>query len=305
MLLLLAWFGPVTAARAQVVPPPGPLLTERYTAVRDRRHPETEAPGIALGGFILWPSFGVAGIYDDNVLATEVAKRDDLAIRLSPQLQFQSNWGGNDRVGLRLAAQVERYAKLTTENGVDLDAATDGAVAISRSTTVRFAARWQSQRESRQSQDVFVQTQKPVRFSTAGFGLGLSHNPGRIALSGEASVQRFDYKDARATDGTPIDEDFRDSDLVRLRGRISYSQSPALGWFGQVTYDQRLYQHQAPGATQRDSEGFEILGGAVFEPAMLLRGEIGVGYLTHRYQSPAFGNFSGFAVNGKLLFSPS
>ena len=296
----------IGSARAQVVPPLPPATpADRNTAVRDRRHPETEAPGLRVGSFILKPSLGAAAIYDDNVLATETDERDDAVLRISPQVLVQSDWGGTDRINARLAAQAERYASLTTENGIDLDAATDGVVEIGRDTALRFAARWQRQRESRRSQDVFVQTEKPVRFSTTGAGLGLSHKLSRIALSGEVSVQRFNYEDARLATGTPIDEDFRDSDLLRLRGRASYSQSPALSWFGQVTYDQRRYRHRTAGTEQRNSNGAEILAGVVFEPAVLVRGEIGVGYLTRNYKSPVFGDFSGFAINGKLEFFPT
>lgn len=302
MLLAVAWLGPMTAARAQVAVPEGAPLSERYTAVRDRRHPEIEAIGIDLGSFNLRPAFGMSGIYDDNVLATEADKRDDLAIRFSPQLMLQSNWGGADRASLRIAAQADRYTRLTTENGVDVDINADSAVGIDRYTTVSASARWQYQRESRLSQDAFAQTARPVRFSTATAALGMSHNLGRIGLSGEATLQRFNYDDARATNGTPIDEDFRDSDFYRLRGRIAYSQTASLGWFGQVTYDWRTYRQQVPGGIQRDSKGIEILAGAAFEPAALLRGEIGVGYLSRRYQGPTFQNFSGFAINGKVEF---
>lgn len=302
MLLAVAWLGPMTAARAQVAVPEGAPLSERYTAVRDRRHPEIEAIGIDLGSFNLRPAFGMSGIYDDNVLATEGDKRDDLAIRFSPQLMLQSNWGGADRASLRIAAQADRYTRLTTENGVDVDINADSAVGIDRYTTVSASARWQYQRESRLSQDAFAQTARPVRFSTATAALGMSHNLGRIGLSGEATLQRFNYDDARATNGTPIDEDFRDSDFYRLRGRIAYSQTASLGWFGQVTYDWRTYRQQVPGGIQRDSKGIEILAGAAFEPAALLRGEIGVGYLSRRYQGPTFQNFSGFAINGKVEF---
>lgn len=302
MLLAVIWLATVTDLHAQDALQQGPLITERYTAVRDRPHPETEPLGIVLGSFVLRPSLGVSGRYDDNVLATETSRRDDLAIRLSPQVLLQSNWGGSDRLSLRLAAQADRYARLTTENGVDLDAGTDGVVAISHDTIIRLSARWQYQRESRLSQDIFAQTEKPVRFSTAEGAVGASQTLGDIALSGDVSVQRLDYHDARAVDGTPVDEDFRDSDLLRLRGRISYSQSPSFGWFGQMTYDRRNYRHQAPGEVQRNSEGMQILGGATFEPAALLRGEIGVGYLVRRYNDPTFEDFSGFAVNGKLEF---
>lgn len=291
-------------ARAQVFPPPQPSVDERYTAVRDRPHPELEAQGLRLGGFTAYPSLGVAGIYDDNVLATEGNTRSDGLIRISPELRVQSDWPVN-ALNLRLAAQAERYFDLTSENGTDLDAGMDGKLGISRDTELRFVGRWQRDRESRRSQDVFVQTERPVRFSTTSFGVALTHSMARIKLAGEASVQRFDYQDARLEDGTPIDEDFRDSNLVRLRGRATYAQSPALSWFGQLTYDRREYRTSRIGSPRRDSDGYEILGGVVFEPAALMRGEIGVGYLTRNYRSPLFGDFSGFAMNGKVELFPS
>lgn len=306
MLMGVAAFGPIAAdgARAQVFPPPEPSLTERHTAVRDRRHPGMEAPGLPLGGFTLNPSLGVAGIYDDNVLATETDAKSDGLIRISPQLLLQSNWPVNS-LNVRLAAQAERYFDLKTENGTDLDAGTDGKLGISRDTEIRFVARWQRQRESRRSQDVFALTEKPVRFSTTSFGIALTHDMSRIRLAGEASVQRFDYEDARLQGGASIDQDFRDSDLLRLRGRVAYAQSPALSWFGQFTYEQRDYRIARTGIPRRNSDGYEVLGGVVFEPAALMRGEVGVGYLTRNYDSPVFGDFSGLAMNAKVELFPS
>lgn len=304
--LAATMLGPVAidGARAQVFPPPQPSVDERYTAVRDRPHPELEAQGLPLGAFTAYPSLGVAGIYDDNVLATESDTKSDGLIRISPEVRIQSNWPVNS-LNVRLGAQAERYFDLTSENGTDLDAGADGKIGISRDTELRFVGRWQRERESRRSQDIFVQTEKPVRFSTTSFGVALTHAVSRIKLAGEASVQRFDYEDARLEDGTPIDQDFRDSNLVRLRGRVTYAQSPALSWFGQLTYDRREYRTSRIGSPRRDSYGYEILGGVVFEPAVLARGEIGIGYLTRNYRSPVFGDFSGLAMNAKVELFPS
>lgn len=294
----------VEGARAQVFPPPEPPLTERNTAVRDRRHPELDAQGLPLGIFTVSPSLGVAGIYDDNVRATETDAKSDALIRVSPQLLLRSEWPVNS-LNVRLAADAERYFDLTTENGTDLDAGMDGKLGFSRDTELRFVGRWQRQRESRRSQDVFVITEKPVRFSTTSFGVALKHDMSRIKLAGEASVQRFDYENARLQDGTPIDQNFRDSNLIRLRGRVAYAQSPALSWFGQLTYEQRDYRIARTTRPPRDSDGYEVLGGVVFEPSVLARGEIGVGYLKRNYQSDVFGDFSGLAMNAKVELFPS
>jgi hypothetical protein len=288
-----------------VLPPPSPSLTERYTAVRDRRQPGLEAVGVPLGGFTLYPSLGVAALYDDNVLAAETNGQDDTILRISPQVEVRSNWAVN-AVTLRLAATDEHYADLTSENGTDLEAAGDGRLEFSRDTSIRIAARWQRQRETRRSQDIFALTERPVRFSTTGAAIGAEHKASRITLSGEASIQRFDYDDAllRAT-GTPVDQDFRDSDLIRLRGRVAYSQTPGLAWFGQLTHDRRDHRQARAGFGLRDSRGYEILGGVAFEPAILARGEIGVGYLTRNYTDAQFEDFSGFAVNAKVELFPT
>lgn len=295
-----------SGVRAQLLLPPqqGVLKGDRHVSVRERPHPELTPQGVRLGTFKLSPSLGVAGLYDDNVRATEVDAIDDFSTRITPQLQLQSDWEPNS-LSLRLGSVIERFAKLESENRNDLEAAADGTFSITRETSLRFAGRWQRQRESRQSQDIFVQTRRPIQYRTTGAGVGLSHLAGDLFLTGDATIVRYDFDDAHLMDGAPIDQDFRDSVLIRLRGRAEYAQSPSVAFFGQVTHDQREYRARVSGAPGRDSNGVELLAGVRFEPNLLARGEIGIGYLTRNYRSPTFTDFSGFAINSKVELFPS
>lgn len=285
-------------------PQQGVLKGDRHVAVRERPHPELTPQGLPLGTFTLNPTLGVSGLYDDNVRATEVDAVDDFSTRIAPQLQFQSNWEPN-LLNVRLGSVIERFARLQSENRTDLEAAADGTLSFTRETSLRFAARWQQMRESRQSQDIFVQTRRPIRYRTTGFAAGLSHLTGNLFLTGDATAIRYDFDDAVLMDGASIDQDFRDSVLVRFRGRAEYARSPSLAFFGQITRDQRDYKARESGAPGRDSNGIELLAGVRFEPNLLARGEIGVGYLTRNYRNPAFTDFSGFAINSKVEFFPS
>lgn len=301
--LLLA--GGAGAAQAQMLPPDESLIRfSRYVAVRDRVVPGYEARGIPVGSFTLSPSLGITGAYNDNVFTLPDHKVGDTYVRLTPAAQLQSNWS---RRSLTLSAegQIDRYARHTSENEEDVDLSAYGIQQLGDSTRVRLIGRFRDARESRESENAFALTRRPVRYQTTTGGIGVSQRFARALLSAEAGITRSNYFDARLTDGAPIDQDYRDSDLKRVRLRGEVLQSPSLAYFVQGTYDRTDYRLKSTAGQERNSNAYEILGGIRFELPILARGEIGVGYVHSDYRGARFRSFSGIAVNSKVLFFPT
>jgi hypothetical protein len=106
-------------------------------------------------------------------------------------------------------------------------------------------------------------------------------------------------------DLTPIDQDDRDRDVTEAGIRFDYAVSPLTALFLAVGANQRDYKLEPPATiVNRDSEGYEALIGANFDLTRLIRGEIGVGYLSQTYDEPGVGETSGLAVRTNLEWYP-
>jgi hypothetical protein len=295
-------------AAAQVMPNDQSLVTfNRYVAVRERRLPGFDSPGIPLASFTLQPSLDANVLYNDNVLATQDDREGDVIARITPALSANSNWS-DSLLALSAVADIDRYARLGTENTVNTTLSAYGWHDLSQATRFRTLVRFQSQRESRESQDVFVLTQRPIRFRTLELGVGVRQRFANTQVQAEAGVVKSDFDDAvRRNDGVTVDQDFRDSVLKRGRVRAEFGQSPAFAYFVQGTYDQRTYRLRAsdPLASARESETVEGLGGIRFELPVLMRGEVGVGYTRGSYRGAQFNPVSGLALRTEVTFFPT
>ncbi|MBZ4302578.1 outer membrane beta-barrel protein, partial [Streptococcus pneumoniae] len=82
--------------------------------------------------------------------------------------------------------------------------------------------------------------------------LAATRTRGRLRLSADAAVLRYDYRDGLSDAGAVIEQDDRDRTVARLTGRADYALSPATALFVQVACDDRDYRNLA-GSPERSS----------------------------------------------------
>lgn len=294
-----------SAAQGQMIPPDDSLITfSKYTAVRERIIPGYVKPGIPIGSFRLYPSLTVAPQYNDNILALNTPRVDDILVRATPAARLQSNWS-NTSLSLNAAGQFDRYAGHSSENANGADVSAYAMHDLGSDTRIRAYGRFQSGRESRESQNAFVLTERPISFDTQTAALGLSHRFAAVRVSAEAGVIRSDFDDGLLPSRAVLDQDYRDSERQRLRVRAEVAQSPSLAYFAQATLDDTDYDEPSAIGSSRNSNSFEILGGVRAELPVLMRGELGLGYLKSTFEGAQFREFSGLAINSRLQFFPS
>jgi hypothetical protein len=292
-------------ARAQILPPDDSLVTfSRHTAVRDRVIPGYEAREVRLGSLILSPAVDVTSRYSDNVLALDADRIADASIVMQPSVQIRTDWTRR-LISLSARGAFERFAKQTSENSEALDLSAYGVQEFGEAGRVRAIVGYREARESRESQNAFVLTGRPIRFSEIAGAIGASYRFARVQISGEAGITRANFANGRLADGSILDQDYRDSNTFRLRSRVEFAQSSALAYFGQVTRDNVNYRDAAPLGSTRNATTLELLGGVRFELPIAARGELGVGYVRANYADPGFRDFSGIAVNANLSLFPT
>lgn len=302
-LLLAVW---AATATAQVLPPDESLVRfGRFTAVRERQTPGYEAAGVAVGNFTLSPSVNATAQYTDNIYAAKDDKVGDVFARIEPSATLQSNWSQRS-LSVSANGRLDRYADHKSEDVSSIDLSAYGVQEFGDSTRLRVIGRYVNDRESREAQTAFALTERPVNFQTLSGAVGGSQRFAQFLVNGEAAYTRYDFRDARLRDGTPLDEDFRDQDTFRLRARAEIAQSPSLAYFVEASRVGTTYDARNPtSGASRGSTTYQVLGGSRFELPFGARGEIGLGYVNGTFKGAQYGNFSGLAVSSRVLLFPT
>jgi hypothetical protein len=306
------WGGVLLApasAYAQDQPPPllpeeKPQIIEHNTAVTERVQPGYVAPGFDLGSFTLSPSLKVSGLYDDNILGLAQNGESDAILRIQPDVSIQSNWARNS-LSFDASGTIDRYATHSSENIADYDLSSAGVLQITQDLVARAGIRVESDHQSRLSQDIFAETINPIAYTKQSGAISLTQDLGRLRVSTDATVSHSNYQNGQMLDGSVYEADTSDNVSYQVGTRVSYAQSSSLAWFVRALYNNRNFSVGTPTVPARSSQGYQVLAGVDFEPAALLRGSIGIGYIQQLYNSPFYTSFAGFGFNGKVQFFPT
>ena len=294
----------VHAEETPLLPEEKPQIDKRYTAVLERVQPGYIAPDIPLGSFRLAPSIGMTGIYDDNIFGTQNDRVADTFLRIQPEAQLQSQWSRNS-LSVDAKGTIDQYLRSSTEDAADYSVTTRGVFDLDQATTLSTAVRAESDHQSRLSQDIFAQTVKPIYYTEQSGAMVLTHDFDKLRLSATGRVARFDFRDGRLADGSISDQQPSDNMSYRVGMRASYAQTPSLAWFVSASYNIRRYRVGTIETPKRDSQGYQLLAGVSFEPAALIRGSVGIGYIQQRFRLPFYTNIGGVDFDATIQFFPT
>jgi hypothetical protein len=108
--------------------------------------------------------------------------------------------------------------------------------------------------------------------------------------------------------GAVIDEQFLNYGNWSETLRADYALSPDTAMFVSGTHNNDVYFSKPPVVPyDRDSNGYEVIGGVNFQVSHLILGDIGVGYLEQDFPDIHLPdqNTAGFAVHGDLHWYPA
>ena len=270
-------------------------------SVHERAVEEHMPLGIHTGGFLMLPRLDLGVEFNDNIYAASSAETDDTIFTVAPSVEFDSQWSVH-RLNLYGGLASHTFMDASDDNVVDWRVGADGQLDIRRDAYITGHAFAGRATEPRNTASGPANLKEPIEYKYSTLGAALVHNVNRIRASLGFDLDNFDYKDGQIIGGPAFDQDFRDHDALDVTARVDYAISPDTALFGSVTRRTRDYDVNAP---DRDSEGWRYLVGANFDLSAKVRGEIGVGYLSTSYDSPAFKDVDGFAANGRVEWFPT
>ena len=272
-------------------------------AVRERPRPEYEALGVRQGSFLIYPKVEVGAGWTDNIFAVENNPQDDTFVNIDPSIMAQSQWSLH---ALRLSAGLRHHEVLenSSESQTGYFASAEGRYDATPYLTVAGRAGGNRRFEDRGSTNSPTGTAEPIEVTTLNGGSTVTLQRGRVRALGAVDYAAFDYADSRSTTGAEIDQDFRDQAVLRATGRGEYSISPDTALLGVVSYTRTDYDTDTA-LLNRDSDEVRGLVGANFDLTALMRGEVGVGYISREYENAAYGSLDGLAALARLEYFPT
>ncbi|WP_255568134.1 outer membrane beta-barrel protein [Brevundimonas sp. PAMC22021] len=300
-MVLLAASTWASDAMAQVSAQPAPLFErDRGMAVRDRPHPEYEATGARLGGFVLRPRAEVGTEIVDNLYAAPADRVADSLLRLAAGASLRSTWSRHALV-VQADGVARRHASASREDSSDGSLDLSGRLDLTRDMDLAFGAGLSRRAEPRGAVDAPDVSAEPIVIEARELHLQGRRVSGRFRTTLRAEQRRLDFRDGETAAGEEVDQDHRDRTVSRLTGRADYAVTPAVALFVQGSADRRDYDS----ARGRDSAGGEALLGADFEVGALIRAQIAAGHVRQAFDDPAIRDIQGVAATARVEWFPT
>ena len=278
---------------------------DRNVSVRQRPRADYEALGGHMGGFMVFPRVLGTVEHDDNIYALATNELSDTVYRVQPEVSLNSNWSRH-ALNLYARSTLTRYDEHGTEDSDQWTVGGSGRLDILRTETLSGSfdiARLTEPRTDTSNQNASV---VPVQYYQRQAELSFVREFNRVRVSTRGDWRQYDYRDGRAFNGASVDQDDRDRNEYSLTVRGEYAVSPATAMFVEVSGNKHDYDlSDAEIKLSRDSDGFEIRGGANFELSNLLRGEVSAGYLEQAFDDPLFRDIHGFGARAQVEWFPT
>lgn len=274
---------------------------DRGVAVKDRPHPEYEALGSRFGSWLVYPKVQADVGYDSNVLASEANEISDTVWTVAPEAEVESDWARHSITAFA-RGRVIRYVDNSSENTDTWSIGGAGRYDIQRGRNIRGDVSYAREVESRTASNTPTSIAEPIEYDRFGATAGTTWTFNRLRFVGTAGLETYDYEDGVTVSGVIVPQDTRDQTTTTATLRADYALSPATAVFVQVEGNRRRFEIGDALTPLRDSDGLNFLTGANFELTELVRGDVGVGYISQSYDNPLYGELSGFSGRARLEY---
>lgn len=276
------------------------LQDARGQSVMERARPGYDAAGIRAGGFMVYPEASISESYNDNIYATPNSTEEDFITTLAANVRVNSTWSRH-ALSLRGGISQDFYADNNDEDRFDWNVGAGGQLDVTPSTALTGSLGYAQLNEDRGDPNSPVAASEPIEYTLMTAQAGFSQRFNRVTVGAGGEYRDYDYDDATSVLGVPIDQDARDREEYYERARLGYSLSPDTSVYIEGQLDQREYDQQPPVvATNRDSDGRQVVVGSDFSLTNLAQGGIYVGYREREYDNPAFSDTDGLAYGADV-----
>ncbi len=240
-------------------------------AILNRRRPDFSPLGIRAGQFLIFPSIGVLGEYDDNVRATNDDEDTDYSVSFLPRITARSQWSRHE-LNATTFGDFAFFADDSDNNYQDFGFEIDGTLDIN-SRNIAFGdvgiARDHDQRDDPSEADSDDVTQ----FWDSSAALGYRHTFNRFFVQPRLALRRLGYEEAG-----DVSNDDRDRTQYGGDVRVGFSISPRFDAFVQGRYVRSVRDTNSGGGVKRDNTRYIGTIGTDIDITGVIFGEAQIGY---------------------------
>lgn len=277
-------------------PEPGIDVGEAPTGPRD------DGTGLRLGSFILRTS-------SNQSLNTESVKdaagsRHRTFFANTTNGSLTSDWG---RHALTITGASTYEKNISGQGATEPSARIDGDLRLdlSEQTIAHLTAGYAFEREETSNPNAFAGATQQARVDRYSGGASIERELGVLRGTAAVAATRTTYGSVSFADGTRVDLGDRDRNAVEGRLRLGYELSPALIPFIEATLGRAVYDEELDASGYaRSSWSYGGRAGVQLDLGEKLRGELGLGYATVKYEDARLAAIDAFTVDGTLLWSP-
>lgn len=271
--------------------------------VLEQPHPDYEAPGAAIGSFVLHPQATFGTLADNNVYATEVGKKSDVAAVLQMGASLNSSWSRHG-LGFRIDTDQRRYATQSRRNQNAWDFQPSGRVDLGSHVVMSVDGRVGRYYESPYGNDLSPDAQVLSNYFRSSILSKAIYTGGRLRATGAYDHSTYDFAVLRFPNGTVSDQSFRDRVIDRFSGQVEYALSPSVAVYVGGATDRTNFKTAPNNGVLQSSTGTNVLAGISFDISGVIRGLVGAGYSGRQYSQFKQYNADGLSFQARLDFFP-
>lgn len=274
----------------------------RNMAVTQRERPDYQAVGINLGSFRIYPRLQSQLAYSSNLFARDTNVESDTYGTFTPSVEAESNWGRHQLLATA-TLRLRRYVDHPSENQNGWTLRTAGRLDVHGQDAITGSLDATKMYEERSSSQSPLAAAKPLPINAYTGNIRALHDFNRVRVSSGLLVRNLNYHNVASLGGGVVDVQGRDRTLYTPDVKVEYALSPDTAGFITTSYTDTNYRLKTP--TNRGSKQVQVLAGANFDLTALARGEFGLGYVTRKYDDPAFQKTKGFAASANIEYFPT
>lgn len=269
---------------------------------KERNSSEYAQQGIHAGSFTVMPKLDIDNQYDTNIYKQDRSLNpvDSYVAHFKPGFNVSSGWSRH-ALNLRFDTDFTEYASHGNLNNYqDIFTRLDGRLDVLRDSHLDTGFAYNSVHEDRGSPDQTAGN-GPTFYDTKAIDAFYTHKLNRVSVKAGLDTIRYDYQDTFTSLNSVL--------AMSTRNHWEYAPSIRLGYeiqpeyeayvkfvYKKADYDSLVLSNGSGTAFNRNSTGYNALGGFAFDLTELITGDMSVGYLQRSYVDPRLPNISG--ING-------
>jgi hypothetical protein len=276
---------------------------DHNVGVLEQYHPDYEASGAAIGSFVFHPQATLGTLTDNNVYASEVTKKSDVAGVLQLGASLNSDWSRHS-LGLRIDTDQRRYATQSRRNQNAWDLQPNGKLELGSHVVLSADGRVGRYYESPFSNDLSPDAQVLSNYFRSSILTKAVYARGRLRATGAYDRSAYDFATLFFPDGTSTNQSFRNRVIDRFSWQVEYALSPSVAVYVGGAEDRTNFKVAPNNGVLQSSTGNNVLAGISFDISGVIRGLVGAGYSSREYSQFKQYNSDGVSFQARLDFFP-